>query len=199
MNAQLHVDYYKAFEEAEGAIKKAEHAGEDLPIPSINELRYAGFHHAKADKLLSEGDESGAIENIQKAIRHANRARFDAYEFYIAVYSERVKDIFESFKGYEYIASRHIPNYKKHTAKLNEIGNMIENTNDMDKESKDYVERCEKTCRSLQRFVSDFRSVECALFSEIEESKSSKGRSWIQCIIGIVASFLLGFLVAIFF
>ena len=199
MNGQLHVDYYKAFEEAEQVVKKAEHAGEYLPIPSVNELRYAGFHHAKADKLLSEGDEAGAVENMQKAIRHANRARFDAYEFYIAVYSERVRCIFESFKGHEHIAARHIPNYKKHIARLNEIGNMIENTNDIDKESKGYVENCEKTCRSLQRFISDFRSVECALFSEIEEGKLTKKRSWIQCIIGIVASFLLGFLVAIFF
>ena len=36
------------FDAAEDKIKEVEQLSEDLPIPSINELRYAGYHLARA-------------------------------------------------------------------------------------------------------------------------------------------------------
>ena len=126
-----------------------------------------------------------------KAIRHANRANFDVLEFYIAVYSEKTKAIIESYKGYEYLAARHIPNYKEHIATVNQIGNIIENTHAIDKESPDYIEYCTGICKRLKAFADAFYSVEDTLLSEIADKESSRKRSWKQCVVGIIGGFVL--------
>ena len=63
----LHARFYAAFKQAESAIKSAEHAGEDLPIPCINELRYAGYHHIRSDQFFADGFHEKAEEEMRKA------------------------------------------------------------------------------------------------------------------------------------
>lgn len=191
----LRVLLFDAFRRAERAIKKAEHAGEPLPIPCINELRYAGFHHIASDKALAEGNDDLARDEMQKAARHARRAEFDVAEFYVAVYSEAAKDIMLSYKGFEYLAARHIRNYSKHVKNLNAIGDLLENTHELDKESDDYKTRCYEICRKLKAFIDAFRDAELALMAEIAAKKSGETLSWIQCLIGIIGGALAGGLI----
>lgn len=185
---------FDSFRRAENAVKAAEHAGEPLPVPCINELRYAGFHHIASDKALSRGDVSSALEEMRKAVRHARRAEFDVAEFYIAVYSEAAKDVMTAYKGYEYLAARHIPDYARHVRTLNAIGDLLDNTHVLDKESADYSERCYRICRELKAFIDAYRSVEPALLSEIADKEAGKRLSWRQCALGIFGGALVGVL-----
>jgi hypothetical protein len=61
------------FAKAEQCIKDIEHNSEGLDIPSINELRYFGWHLLKA---LTKNN----LEELNKAKNHAKRAIFDACE-----------------------------------------------------------------------------------------------------------------------
>ena len=188
----LHARFYAAFKQAESAIKSAEHAGEDLPIPCINELRYAGYHHIRSDQFFADGFHEKAEEEMRKAIRHTERAHFDISEFYVSIYSEKVKVIIGSYRGYEYLAARHIPNYSGHIETIHEIGNFLETLHTLDKASPNYVEHCKFICRKLKDFIAAFRSVEGALLSEIAEKESGKKISWIQCLVSAIIGFLLG-------
>ncbi len=188
----LHARFYAAFKQAEGAIKSAEHAGEDLPVPCINELRYAGYHHIRSDQFRADGLPEKAEEEMQKAIRHAKRAHFDVSEFYVSIYSEKARAVIDSYKGYEYLAARHIPNYSEHITVISELGNFLEALHALDKESPDYVAHCKAICQKLKNFIDAFRSVEGALLSEIAEKESGKKISWVQCLISAIVGFLLG-------
>ncbi|MBX8492106.1 hypothetical protein K5D42_19755 [Pseudomonas cichorii] len=63
------------FRLAEKKIKLVENLNQELSIPAINELRYAGFHMAQ---FLAGGDD--ASEQLSKAENHCKRAIYDAVE-----------------------------------------------------------------------------------------------------------------------
>jgi len=62
------------FDRAEVDLKKSEHLDSNLNIPCINELRYAGYHIAKATS------DDNPDENLEKAVGHCKRAIYDANE-----------------------------------------------------------------------------------------------------------------------
>ena len=62
-------------QETEIKIKEIERLEGKLSIPSINELRYFGYHVAKAVSLDIAGDEDSEIDaELEKAFRHCQRA-----------------------------------------------------------------------------------------------------------------------------
>ncbi len=63
----------RLFSLAEEKIKLVEHLNRQLPIPSINELRYAGYHLVQ---YLKDGDKA----ELGKAENHCKRAIYDAVE-----------------------------------------------------------------------------------------------------------------------
>lgn len=62
------------FNEAEAAIKYIEDFGENLIVPSVNQLRYTGNHLVRY--LASPGNH----EELKDAAKHVKRATYDAYE-----------------------------------------------------------------------------------------------------------------------
>ncbi len=66
------------FDEAESAVKLVERLqDEGVVVPSINELRYAGFHIIQAIQATDQGSGS---EQIARAEKHCKRAIYDALE-----------------------------------------------------------------------------------------------------------------------
>lgn len=180
------------FCKAENAIKQAEHEGAEPPIPSINELRYAGFHHIAATNFKLTGEHSKALEEMRKAVRHARRARFDVNEFYLTICAERIAEYRRSFNGYEYLAAQIIPNFHKHMKAMREAGTLIEQTSAWDKESPEYIKKSASILKKMRAFESDFASVETALFDAIAEKERGQKIAWLQCGISIVLGALLG-------
>ncbi|WP_019895290.1 hypothetical protein [Hydrogenovibrio halophilus] len=77
------------FEQAEKQVKKAEDVNGNIIVPSINELRYFGYHIIKA--LLAEDDQATLVKEIEKAEGHAKRAIYDASEALIIFYLEKAE------------------------------------------------------------------------------------------------------------
>lgn len=71
------------FAEAEVLLKQAERLSCELPIPLINELRYAGSH---LSRYFLEKDTIRIEEEIAKAKNHCERVVFDAYEIMLNYY-----------------------------------------------------------------------------------------------------------------
>jgi hypothetical protein len=84
-----------SFRSAEDRIKEIEwRAG--LDIPSVNELRYVGFHliHAIQSSDIKEQD-----EQLRRAFRHCRRAEYDAVELGILSSLEAVAEFQESYRS----------------------------------------------------------------------------------------------------
>ena len=80
------------FDRAEDLVKEVEKSNGELSIPSINELRYVGYHLARA---LSTDPSSDVDAEISKAKNHCKRAIYDAYEVGIIFFLENLRQFSE--------------------------------------------------------------------------------------------------------
>ena len=80
---------------AEQFIKEVEICQSELPIPAINELRYAGHHLLKG---LVESDEEEALKSIADAEDHCNRAMYEASEAGIGYLLDTLKAFQTDYK-----------------------------------------------------------------------------------------------------
>ncbi len=84
--------FSELFRHAEEAIKIIEHQHTDLIIPSVNELRYAGYHLAEYFKDINKR------HHIDKACGHCKRAIYDAYEAGILYCSQEYNSFCDDYK-----------------------------------------------------------------------------------------------------
>lgn len=101
----------EAYFAAETALKEneIESINDGLCFPAVNELRYAGNHLARA---LASHDLDQAEDDADKALCHARRAIYDAYDALIMYYFEQCRNFKEEYKN-TYIAGT-IPQYTEH-------------------------------------------------------------------------------------
>jgi hypothetical protein len=65
------------FDKAEDKVKEVEQLAQELSVPSINELRYVGYHLARS---FCEDNPQEINTQISKAQGHCKRAIYDAHE-----------------------------------------------------------------------------------------------------------------------
>ncbi|WP_437855119.1 hypothetical protein [Sorangium sp. So ce363] len=83
------------WETAEDRIKRTEQTHTKLPIPAVNELRYAGYHIVQAILATDAGAASG---ETQKALNHCKRSTYDAAEAEALYHLERIKLFQEDYR-----------------------------------------------------------------------------------------------------
>lgn len=131
------------FDEAEKKIKYIEMIGEDLPIPAINELRYAGCHITRSWSLQNDPE---GLEEVNRAIKHGKRANYDAIEIGILYYLENLRQFQEDYRMTEISSS--FPEY-------------IELCNDAEKASQMVLNRdIESRGDFWENLYDDFRKME---------------------------------------
>lgn len=69
----------QSFAEAEKAIKQNERLTLSIPLPAINQLRYAAYHLIKIAQGISSDNEGNSYHK-ERALAHCERARFDALD-----------------------------------------------------------------------------------------------------------------------
>ena len=100
-------ELYELFNLAETKLKQIEILqDEGIPIPPLNQLRYAGHHTLEA--IVSHNDQN-KINNIYEAKDHCKRAIYDILEIGVVYLLEKIR-IFQN--DYKYIdITSVIPNY----------------------------------------------------------------------------------------
>lgn len=88
------------FDKAEREIKQIERLNDELPMPSINELRYSGYHIARAWTAQQGDDATTMADELTKAKRHAERALYDAYEIGIQYHLGRIGGFKKDYKNF---------------------------------------------------------------------------------------------------
>lgn len=71
-------DVANAFEDAENAIKQNERLTLAIPLPAVNQLRYAAYHLLKVAQNPTAQTDRGY--HLERAFGHCMRARFDALD-----------------------------------------------------------------------------------------------------------------------
>ncbi len=194
------------FSRAESACKAFEHQDGGLPIPVVNELRYAGAHAIKALKRGIDDSEE-CREELDKALRHCKRARYDALEFNVVLATERLDKCIDMYRGYEWLAAPLIPRYYEHSRLIREAGHKLESTSGIDKESELYIGNCMEHIRTIEAFIQDFETAMPVIFSAIRHEKEKDARverledkqakrSWWQTLVTVLLSGAIGALIA---
>ena len=97
------------YRRAERAIRRNERLILALPLPPINQLRYAGFHLAKSGTLTSPRD---IEQELDHAFCHCKRAWFDAFDDIVVRLLEFYRDFRE--KNYpEEAITHYYPEYQQ--------------------------------------------------------------------------------------
>ncbi|MCG5549266.1 hypothetical protein [Halorhodospira halochloris] len=112
------------FDEAEHKTKEIEQFVQELSIPSINELRYSGYHLARAFTYVGE-QRKEFDEQISKAKRHCERAIYDAHEVGIIYMLEKIKNFKERYSGSSHTVAEIIPDYVDDLVSVDEASKLI--------------------------------------------------------------------------
>ena len=107
------------YRRAERAIRRNERLILALPLPPINQLRYAGFHLAKAD---AQATSEGVARELDRAICHCQRAWFDAFDDIVV----RLLEFYRNFREKHYPEEAIVHYYPEYPQVRDEIVEIVE-------------------------------------------------------------------------
>lgn len=131
------------FQLAEKKIKLVENLNQELSIPAINELRYAGYHMAQY--LAGTGDVG---EQLSKAENHCKRAIYDAVEAGVTHQLELIKIFQHDFRNL--IISETVSRYPEIKKQIKAAGDLILTPRDNTKDRSEYYEECSNHLEKLR-------------------------------------------------
>jgi len=175
-------EVFNCFSDTEHKIKQFEMEHGQLPIPSINELRYVGYHFVKASQAKSE---TGIKEHIKKALNHSKRAKFDTYEASTMILLERLKDFHERYNSVKETQDI-ISNYIEYLASIQQISDKLKEIVATEYESREkYYEDIGINHNKLKEISQKFEIAKPQIELLVTDNNSKKIRETRRFIIGI--------------
>jgi len=176
------------FDKAENKVKEVELLSQELSIPSINELRYVGYHLARA---LCENDEQKLDFQIDKATAHCKRAIYDAHELGIIYMLEQVKSFKEKYTIHSSIVLEVIPTYVEELSNTSKTSKFISEIKEKHRDSRDeYYEACEPHYSALRNITDRLSEAEPLINTKISEKISCENKETRRYIIAILLTIL---------
>ena len=173
------------FRLAEEKIKLVENINQELSIPAINELRYAGFHMTQ---YLAGGE--GAAEQLAKAENHCKRAIFDAVEAGVTHQLEVIKQFQFDFRLL--IISEVVPGYSEIQEQANEARNLILEPRKPEERAA-YYEKCSEHLENLRKAQKKLDLHREDLLKALQRVNNQSFNKWIG-----VGSFIACVIAAVF-
>jgi DNA repair exonuclease SbcCD ATPase subunit len=181
---------FECFRAAEDEIKKFEKQYGDVPIPSINQLRYAGYHIAEAAQ--NNSSEVSVNTNIEKAVNHCKRAKYDAHEASSTLVLDRIRLFNERYKKVTE-TQKIISDYSNILGEVNEVSEKLQETIPSSFSSRDeYYNAVEEGNKRLKAILKKLEESEPAIEALVEENnylkKKDSRRFAIQIILAIIGA-----------
>jgi len=166
----------RLFEKAEQELKSTEYDVDELEIPSVNELRYAGYHltRARARELESGGHlDLAAGDELDKARRHCQRAIFDAIEIRIVSYLESLREIHKAYAsaGVADIASQYIDGYIDDLTAADRARAFLAEARNDHPNREQYYDRCRPYIESLDEIYAKWRNAAPAISAAVRRER----------------------------
>jgi len=175
------------FHTAEREIKKIERLDGNLSIPSINELRYAGYHLACAWQASQRFDGNKAPEEIEKAARHCQRAIYDAHEIGVQYHLTRITQFQDDYRKFP--VTDVIKDYGALRVEVREANEFIQViAEDHHGEREQYYAQCGTHYDCIKRIADTFDEHRDPINAKIDREKQTT-KHWL---VGIVITIVLG-------
>lgn len=163
-------DLAALFHEAEREIKRLEHLVDKLPIPSINELRYAGHHLSRAWQARQREDASACHDELDRATKHCKRAIYDAHEIGIQHHLLRIKQFQEDYR--KTVISNVVHGYHDMRRDVNEANRFIAEIADQFRGDRDgYYEKCSHHFEAAGRIADTLEAARDDLNAKIRQDR----------------------------
>lgn len=145
--SEMAAEIVALFERAESKIKTLELIqDEGLFYHPVNQLRYAGFHIARAVKNTEEGDHE---EEWKRARRHCQRAIYDASEMALVYCIAEINGFQDDYKKVDITPT--VTDYLEIIAQVRAAQSLIESTDHESREDK--FEECDSMFNALRPHV----------------------------------------------
>lgn len=160
------------FDEAELKIKEIERLCGELTIPSLNQLRYVGYHLTKA--IIHDDNQVVFDEELKCSKNHAKRAIYDTYEAGILYLLEKIED-FQLKTADSSQTINALPNYTELCVKAQAASDFLQKVRLEKKEREEYYDKCEPHISALKNVYHQFKiSVPIIKKLELESLNSEK-------------------------
>lgn len=182
------------FDTAENKVKEVEQFAQELSIPSINELRYVGYHLARA---LCEENEQELNCQIEKAKGHCKRSIYDAHEIGIMFMLESVIDFKKNYTVHSSTVLEVIPTYTDELSRSNKASRFIAEIKESHHDNRDdYYEDCVPHYDSLRDIVDKLTVAEPLInkkiIEKIESDRKGTRRFIITVLLGLLGLSITG-------
>lgn len=150
----------KLFVQAEQLIKLSEQTSDGVVIPSINELRYFGYHLLQA--ILEEHDAAQINEQLKKAESHAKRAIYDASESIVLYHLMKAEYFQRKFSESIFVIDV-LPSYillQQDLQKAKDQIDKLRKNEDAYKNREQYYEDCLPNMKALKNIIQQFELAE---------------------------------------
>lgn len=171
----------RLYRQAEEKIKLVENLSQELSIPAVNELRYAGYHMVQY--LSGNGDSE--IE-LKKAQNHCKRAIYDAVEAGITHQLEMIRIFQHDFKVL--ILSDFIPNYPALQKQIREARDLILAPKSDRNDRAAYYEECVAQLENLRAGLDKLDEHREELLKRLKLSNRSSVLTWSMLTATLIAT-----------
>lgn len=171
------------FEKAETAIKMAERSGNEVVIPAVNQLRYAGYH--TVTYLNAHFNER--IDHIERAKKHCKRAILDTVEASIMLYLAEIRNFEKDFKSIE--ISSVISDYLEKKKIVREISRKVTPAHG-DEEKLKLFEALKQDVEKLREINDSFEDARDELNKKLKKERREyflKVSGLIVAVVGVIA------------
>lgn len=176
------------FDEAEEKLKDIELLDSELPIPAINQLRYAGYHLAR---VYFEKDQKEANIQINKAKGHCKRAIYDAHEVGIIHLLEKIENFNKKNPAFSHFIIDIIPTYPQLLVSAQEASSFIAKIQEDHRNNRDsYYQECGPHYQKLREIVNTLKVseplIDQKIISYIEKDKKESRRFFITSLLAVL-------------
>lgn len=159
------------FDDAEDRVKEVEQLAQELSVPSLNELRYVGYHLARA---FCEEDSKGVLIQVNKAKSHCKRAIYDAHEIGIIYMLAEIKVFKEELASFSPVVLQIIPTYTEDLNVATKASKFITQIKAEHRGDRDtYYKECQPHYKSLRDVLDKYNVALPLIYSEIEKQQEA--------------------------
>ena len=175
-----------AYKKAEDALHSLGIDGSGADIASVNELRYAGNHLLQA---LTASDQGSVDDQLQRALRHCERALYDAYDGAVYYRLTQFKLFREDYR--KVVISNIIPDYITLVKTMNRAKATLETARTESEDRADYYMEVESQYPAIVDATETLEAAREELNKKVEEQRGEK-RSKLVTVAIAVFSALVG-------
>jgi len=166
------------FRRANEALKSAEFACGKFVAPVLNEFRMAFYHVIEAHK------DGNASEELLTALRHCQRAYYDAREVEVLAKLQIIVDFDRACSGHQDIVKSHILDYANKRNAILEAQASIREAALIHNTREEQYEKYDPHCETLEAYCREILAMQPAISTAIRKQKI---KSFWQCVGGIAA------------